>query len=138
MTAKRTITMMALLLIFTAEPASAIPAFARKYGVSCNLCHNPAPRLTAFGEMFAGNGFEFTPGEEPRDTIDTGDDLLTLLRRIDLAIRLDAYVAATEPFGEDGSRIDLQTPYNIKLLTGGRSPTRSATTCTSSFQNGGR
>jgi hypothetical protein len=32
------------------EPAEAIPAFARKYRVSCALCHQPFPRLNAFGE----------------------------------------------------------------------------------------
>jgi hypothetical protein len=61
-------------------PPSLLPSFARKYNVSCNLCHNPAPRLTAFGEQFAANGFELAPGEQPRDTIDTGDPLLRLLR----------------------------------------------------------
>ena len=35
----------------------AIPAFARKYGLSCKICHDPFPRLNAYGEDFAGNGF---------------------------------------------------------------------------------
>ena len=55
----------------TTAPAGAIPPFARRYKVSCNLCHSPAPRLNAFGEQFAANGFMFAPGEEPRDTIAT-------------------------------------------------------------------
>ena len=33
----------------------AIPAFARKYRVSCSLCHSTIPRLTAFGEEFASH-----------------------------------------------------------------------------------
>jgi hypothetical protein len=102
-----------------AAPAAAIPSFARKYGVSCSLCHDPAPRLTAFGDQFAANGFEMRVGEEARDTVDTGDDLLRLLRRIDLSFRFDAYVAAADPIGGTGSRMDLQTPYNIKILSGG-------------------
>ncbi|MCL7965905.1 MAG: hypothetical protein M8857_02250, partial [marine benthic group bacterium] len=57
-----------------------IPAFARKYGVSCNLCHMPFPKLTEFGETFAGNGFQFAVDEPPRDTIDTGDPLLQLVK----------------------------------------------------------
>jgi hypothetical protein len=100
-------------------PAHGIPAFARKYNVSCNLCHSPAPRLNEFGETFAANGFEFTPGEEPRDTIETGDAMLRLLRRIDLAFRLDAYVAAVRPRGAGSTGVDLQTPWNIKVLSGG-------------------
>jgi hypothetical protein len=111
-----------LLLLGDAVVASdghAIPAFARRYGVSCNLCHDPAPRLTAFGEHFAANGFEFAVGEAARDTIDTGDDLLRLLRRIDIAFRLDAFMNASRPIGRDHRGLDLQTPYNIKLLSGG-------------------
>ena len=37
--------------------ANAIPAFARKYRTTCATCHAPFPRLTPFGETFAGNGF---------------------------------------------------------------------------------
>ena len=73
----RRIAFAALALALTASPALAtknlIPAFARKYGVSCQLCHAPVPKLTPAGEKFAANGFEFEPGEEPRDTIATGD-----------------------------------------------------------------
>jgi hypothetical protein len=107
------------MLVSTALPAEAIPAFARKYSVSCNLCHSPAPRLNGFGEQFAANGFEFAPGELPRDTIDTGDELLRLLRRIDLAFRLDAYTTVSRPIARDRTALDLQTPYNIKILSGG-------------------
>jgi hypothetical protein len=106
-------------LALTALPAHAIPAFARKYNVSCSLCHDPAPRLTAFGEQFAANGFEFFPGEPPRDTVATGDELLRLLRRIDIAFRFDAYATAARPVGRDATATDLQTPYGIKLLSGG-------------------
>ncbi len=111
--------LMVLALIQPAVLSATIPAFARKYRVSCNLCHNPAPRLTAFGEQFAANGFQFTVDEEPRDTIDTGDPLLRLLNRIDFAVRMDAFVSFSEPYGSDSGRLDLQTPYGIKLLTGG-------------------
>lgn len=101
------------------QDAEAIPAFARKYKVSCSLCHAPAPRLNAFGEEFAGNGFEMSVGETPTDTLDTGDATLRLLKRIDFAIRLDLYATATTPLRASEPSIDLQTPYNVKLLTGG-------------------
>jgi hypothetical protein len=96
--------------------AHEIPAFARKYKVSCNLCHNPFPTLTEFGETFAGNGFRFAASEEPRDTINTGDELLQLARDIPLAIRLDAYVRA---YTDGDVATDFQSPYNLKILTGG-------------------
>jgi hypothetical protein len=37
--------------------ASAIPAFARKYGVSCSACHTNWPRLNRFGINFKDNGY---------------------------------------------------------------------------------
>jgi mono/diheme cytochrome c family protein len=100
--------------------ARAIPAFARKYRVSCSQCHAPAPRLNTFGEAFAANGFEFAVGEPPRDTVGTGDALLRLQNDLPLAVRYDAYVRAqNKPTGGQNS-IDLQTPWVIKLLSGGQ------------------
>jgi len=106
----------ALLILTTATSAAAIPAFARKYRVSCALCHNPMPTLTAFGEQFAANGFRFAAGEEPRDTIATGDDLLTLPATLPLALRLDAYA---QLYADGRAATDFQLPYNVKLLSGG-------------------
>ncbi len=55
-------------------PAEAIPAFARRYRVSCTTCHAPFPRLKPYGEEYAGRGFAFEPGAEPaRASIDLGD-----------------------------------------------------------------
>jgi hypothetical protein len=107
-----------LAALWVPAPASAIPAFARKYSASCSLCHNPAPRLNDFGESFAANGFQF-PGETPRDTLDTGDPLLTLLDRILFAFRFDGFAVAQS--GSRGRRaaVDLQTPWGVKLLSGG-------------------
>jgi hypothetical protein len=101
--------------------AEEIPAFARRYGVSCSLCHTALPRLSAFGEQFAGNGFRMAPTEPPRDTVGTGDDLLTVARQLPLALRLDAYVNAYAYASDESGRTssDLQTPYNLKILSGG-------------------
>lgn len=101
------------------DRASAIPPFARKYGVSCVTCHSGVPRLNAFGETFAANGFEFAPNEPPRDTIATGDPLLRLLRGINFGVRLDAYAVASTARSGGGPATDLQTPYGSKLLSGG-------------------
>ncbi len=99
-----------------AQADTGIPAFARRYRVSCSLCHNPVPVLTSFGETFAANGFRMTPKEQPTDTVNTGDDLLWLLKDIPLALRLDAYI---NTYSNGNAGTDLQTPYNLKLLTGG-------------------
>jgi hypothetical protein len=98
-------------------PAGAIPPFARRYRVSCNQCHSPAPRLNAFGEQFAGNGFMFAPGEEPRDTIATGDTLLALGATFPLGMRIDAYTQARTTAAQDQTRVDFPVPYGIKLFS---------------------
>jgi thiol-disulfide isomerase/thioredoxin len=100
----------------TSVSASEIPAFARRYRVSCNLCHTAVPKLSAFGQQFAGNGFRMASEEPPRDTIDTGDDLLNLYRDLPLAIRLDAYANA---YTNGGAKTDWQTPLNLKIMSGG-------------------
>jgi hypothetical protein len=107
----------ALCLLVPTREAGAIPAFARKYRVSCALCHQPAPRLTPFGEQFAGNGFRFALDEPPQGEVDTGDAELRLMESIPLALRLDAYVQTLE--GASAST-DLQAPWLVKLLSGGQ------------------
>ncbi len=101
------------------EAAAEIPAFARKYNFSCSVCHAPMPRLTEFGETFAGNGFQLAVSEPPRDTIDTGDPTLRLVKNVPLAIRFEGFVqSGTSTRGEAVSN-DLAFPWGIKLLSGG-------------------
>lgn len=62
-----TIVVMGILLslLFPAT-SEAIPAFARKYDLSCTSCHTNPPRLNAFGEAFHMAGFQIpmtTEGE---------------------------------------------------------------------------
>ena len=96
----------------------AIPAFARKYQISCQVCHSPAmPRLKAFGEEFAGNGFRLTEYESPRYFIQqVGDDRLSLFRELPLAIRMDGF--ATYNFNDAG-QADFGSPFVLKILSGG-------------------
>ncbi|HET9454454.1 MAG TPA: hypothetical protein VFO66_09240, partial [Gemmatimonadaceae bacterium] len=103
-----------------ASAATHIPAFARKYRVSCATCHAPVPRLNATGEAFAANGFEFAIGEEPRDTIGTGDPLLRLQNSLPLAIRYDAYMTALSRAQGGQVVVDQQLPWVMKLLSGGQ------------------
>src|SRR5205814_2868937 len=52
-----------VVLILSTSVAQAVPAFARKYGTSCQTCHVIFPKLTPFGEAFRRNGFKF-PGRD--------------------------------------------------------------------------
>src|SRR3982074_1303527 len=45
--------------------ASAIPAFARKYGLPCSACHEAWPKLNNFGQVFKDNGYQL---ENDRDS----------------------------------------------------------------------
>ena len=53
----------ALTVLLPARPASAIPAFSRKYETSCTTCHTIYPKLNPFGEAFRRNGYRF-PGDD--------------------------------------------------------------------------
>ncbi len=102
--------------IMLPQTADAIPAFARTHKLSCNTCHAPFPRLKDFGAEFAGNGFTIPESEKDRDFISAGDDLLKLNKTFPVAARFDAYAL----FDSDADvKADLQTPWALKLLSGG-------------------
>src|SRR3984893_4320769 len=52
----------ALVLTFVvlscSQSASALPAFARKYGLRCSACHESWPMLNYFGQKFKDNGYQ--------------------------------------------------------------------------------
>lgn len=109
-------------VLIVPEAARAIPAFARKYRMSCTTCHAPAPRLKEYGEEFAGNAFRLPDKEEPkRYFYDTGDDLLMLQREVPLAVRFDAYVSYEYREIDDRTidNYDFKTPWAAKLMSGG-------------------
>ena len=110
----------AVLAATEARRADAIPAFARKYQMSCSTCHAPFPRLKPYGEEFAGRGFRMEdPSKEPsRAAWDVGDPLLKLMRDVPLGLRLDFYGSWKEIPGES-SRLDFEWPWSLKLLSGG-------------------
>jgi hypothetical protein len=44
----------------------AIPAFARKYGYNCNMCHTGYTKLNDVGQRFRDNGYQI-PGQEGKE-----------------------------------------------------------------------
>jgi hypothetical protein len=46
------------LLLSAVQPAAALPAFARKYGLRCSACHESWPMLNYFGQKFKDNGYQ--------------------------------------------------------------------------------
>lgn len=110
--------LMCIAVVFIAEKSSAIPAFARQYRLSCKTCHTPSmPRLKPYGDTFAGNGFKLSDEDAPRYFVPVGDDKLSLIRDIPLAIRMDGFITYNY---NNSERSDFQSPYLIKLLSGGQ------------------
>jgi hypothetical protein len=50
--------MVAPFLLTFSQPANALPAFARKYGLRCSACHESWPMLNYFGQKFKDNGYQ--------------------------------------------------------------------------------
>jgi hypothetical protein len=93
-----------------------IPAFARKYNMTCKTCHSPFPKLKPYGDEFAGNGFVLKDQDAPRYFVETGDPELSLIRDLPLALRLEGHVTYNQNNSEQS---DFSTPLLFKLLTGG-------------------
>ena len=106
------------------ETAGAMPAFARDYGVSCNVCHAAYPRLNDFGNRFAGE-MNFRMANWRDNTVQTGDETLALAKALPLAARMQGFVQARDSESIDpvsgevaaDSSLDFQAPYLLKLLS---------------------
>lgn len=106
------------------QPSSAMPAFAREYGVSCTTCHSAYPRLNSFGAQFQSD-MNYRLPNWPDHTVETGDDMLRLPDKVPLAMRMQAYIQGRDSEALDvetgvpvaDSGVDFQAPYLIKLLS---------------------
>lgn len=88
-----------VLLVMMRDPASALPVFAHRYGVTCQTCHTTVPRLNAYGEYFAEHGFA-RPGAHGAFPV---------------AVKVNlAYGSDPDPTGLPKAIVD-----EVELLTGG-------------------
>ena len=117
---KKLITLLIFSLLSTVlfvQKSNAIPAFARKYRLSCKTCHTPsAPKLKDYGDSFAGQGFKLEDEEAPRYYVPAGDEKLSLIRDFPIAVRLDGHVTYNS---SNSNSSDFGTPYLMKILSGG-------------------
>jgi hypothetical protein len=67
---KKTISLLVITVFFTVgslvilpKESEAIPAFARKLGQSCQMCHWAVPKLNPVGMLYKYNGYRMVPGE---------------------------------------------------------------------------
>ena len=86
-----------MLLSFCSNLTSAMPMFARKYGVNCATCHASPPKLNETGYKFRVAGFRF-PGEDTQKGFNFFDySSVRLQLRYD-ANRAEAGTTATESY----------------------------------------
>jgi hypothetical protein len=98
------------------KPSEALPLFARKYKMSCVMCHTGFPQLNNFGQSFASNGYQM-PEEDPKDHIEQIEENKLLLHQyFPFAIRVDSFYRLRN---DSSVQFDQETPASVKLLTSG-------------------
>lgn len=98
-----------------AEIAEAIPAFARRYNLSCVVCHVGFPKLNGFGEEFAANGYQLPDEDMSAHGAKVGDEKLLLLPNLPLAVRAESFFRAR---ADTRTHTDFETPSLIKIISG--------------------
>ncbi|MCK6549884.1 hypothetical protein L6R52_28870 [Myxococcota bacterium] len=99
--------------------AHAIPAFSRKYEMSCRTCHDyHAPQLNAFGRLYLENGYQLPAGAEDavraRRSVEPGPagEVLALAKEPPLGFRGQIF-GAVPLWGTNADR----PAYDNKLFT---------------------
>jgi len=95
-------------LLLLSQTALAIPAFARKYGFNCNMCHVAFPKLNDWGQRFRDNGYQI-PGQQ-------GLEKTVFEDGIPFAIRTNAGYSLYGTAGQTAGGFHL---YGLDLLAGG-------------------
>ena len=117
-----------LLLGFTlAQPAGALPLFARQTGMACMACHVVYPELTHFGRMFKLNGFQLDNGKDLQMINDDGKQVLSLPAVPNLALFImTGYTSLGKALpdsnipGASSLSSGTQFPQQVSLLYGGK------------------
>ena len=126
----------ALFVVLITPPASAIPAFARKYQTSCQTCHIGFPKLNAFGEAFRLNGYRMPKETEDQikmKPVSLGADAYKrmwpraiypsdLPGQVPLAFNVkmaSVYASSVDSSGRHLTQNDFQFPQEANLFAGG-------------------
>ena len=103
-----TVFAVSLALLILSQTALAIPAFARKHGFNCNMCHVGFTKLNDFGQRFRDNGYQI-PGQQ-------GLEKTVFESAFPLALRTTTGYSL---FGTGGQTAGGFHVYNLDLLSGG-------------------
>ncbi len=96
----------ATLLVLLAEPARAIPSFARQTKLPCSACHTQFPELNAFGRVFKLNGYTLRMIEtiEAADTSGHQDLSINLMPLPSVMVQAsETYTARPQPGTTNGT-----------------------------------
>lgn len=103
----------------TAEPASAISAFARKYKVECSNCHSAMPYLNANGRAFKEAGYRLVDShgnvDKTMDTTEKVSDSQALEKYFPIGGRFKGYVY-NKVKNDDGQ---LRPAHEIEIFAAG-------------------
>ncbi len=106
------------------QESNALPGFARKYEVNCQVCHTRQPRLNSYGEQFLENGFQL-PGTEDGGligkaklgdlTLDQVSNYFSVLFATDVVQHVDL----DQEIEGVGDQTEFATPAIFRLFTAG-------------------
>ncbi|HTR26132.1 MAG TPA: hypothetical protein VMI10_19315 [Terriglobales bacterium] len=112
---------LALFIFSATQSSSALPAFARKYGLRCSACHESWPMLNYFGQKFKDNGYQLMNDRDSPIWQNSGYWPITLRITPFWSRESVNKVAVDSGDGQVEQRIT-QTGFNISgldILTGG-------------------
>lgn len=113
-TSARTIVLLAFGCLFVMpQPARAIPAFARKYGVRCYACHTVPPALNKNGYMFKRLGYRMPPdnmdGSKPAPKVSALDKDIKFSLTNSFALLLQTSVTGDKNIADNGDGTSTDT-----------------------------
>jgi hypothetical protein len=95
-----------VVLIIDSGDAEAMPAFARKFGVSCASCHTTPPRLNETGYRFRAAGFRWPEGIGIKETAEHFDMLDYMSARLQVSYSASrSKTGATEASTSNGFKL---------------------------------
>ena len=100
--------------------ANAVPAFARKYKVSCMQCHSNFPLLNAFGRAFKMNGYSMKGLSDSlagKGVFKSGDGLLQTVEQFPLSVVLRMRPYTKQSPGDN--EFDYQPIDDVDLFAAG-------------------
>jgi len=106
----------ASVVLTCSQPAHALPAFARKYGLRCSACHESWPMLNYFGQKFKDNGYQLMNDRDAPIWQNPGYWPVTF-RITPIWHRLSTGKVLVDTYGSDGAGGSIVTGQAVQRVT---------------------